>query len=328
MEDQDRQPANTNSVQTGFSLLEGVITIGVVGILLVVMLGTLRIISVQYSAEHRSIARQLLAEESETIRNASFADLENRANMPFIEVAYNLGQWSVASPTGPRSAPNVYVVSGSATPSRQVVPAGTLDDGTYEAAIRIRQGSTSGWKAGFFVRYHDDQNHYLIRFSATTLEMIRVVEGVSTTLWTTNLGFAADTWYRITVAATGSSFTVSRDGVVQTGTPVADATFIRGQFVLGAFDGAAAEFDDVLWVGAASVAWNFDTNELVGAPARGWRRIGPGDLPQGTTNVTIANQESGYTDLKKVTASVSWYERGAIRSLSNEFFVNQRSVAP
>ncbi|MFH1171891.1 MAG: hypothetical protein V1778_05160 [bacterium] len=316
---------------TGFTLLEMILTIGVVSMVLVVMAGVSNIVSLQQSSQYQAIARQLLVEEGEALRNASFSDLENRNMTAFIEVAYNNGRWGVENSGSARSLPNVYQVtgvSGAVNPSRQVVPAGALGDGVYTVPVRLGSASPAGWKAGFFFRYHDDQNYYLLQMSGTGLQMLRVLEGAPTVLWSIAQAFNKNTWYELTVTAIGSSFTVSLDGTVKTLTPISDTTFTNGQFVLGAFDGAIVDFDDISFAGAATLAWNFDVNEAIGNPARGWRRIGPGDVPSGSTSVTIANTVVGFTDLKRVDLRVQWSERKATRSLANTFYLNQQSVAP
>jgi Tfp pilus assembly protein PilE len=318
-------------LQRGFTLLEGVVTIGIVAMLLIVILSVFNIIKLHRSAQYQAIARQLIIEESEALRNAGYNDLENRAATPFIEVAYNRGAWSIADPAGPRSAPHVYrceAATGGANPSQQVVPLGWRGDGSYEAAFRALPTSPSGWKTGLYVRYHDERNYYLLRANTSALELLRVVEGVSTTVWSTAMTFSTNTWYRLTVAITGDAFTVSVDGTVKTGTPVTDPTFARGQFILGAFDGALVEFDDVSYSGAVSFSWDFDSGETVGSIARGWRRMGPTDLPSGATSMTITDAVTGYTDMKQISTTVSWYERGATRSLATTYYLNERNFQP
>lgn len=315
--------------RAGFTLLESLLTIGVVAMLLVILVSAASIFGLQQNANNQAIARQLLAEESEALREASFADLENRSNTPFIEVAYNTGRWAVEHPTSPDSAPAVYAVAsatGSANPSRQVVPMGSVTDGTVSVAIRVRPTSSPGWKTGFAFRYHDDQNHYLLQISETQLQLVRIVEGAATSLWSTAMTFDTNTWYRVEAAVSGPSFTVSVDGVLKTLTPVSDETFAHGQIVLTARDAAAVDFDTIAFTGFVSFSWNFDSGETPGVPARGWRRLGTDDLPSGATRVTIADAMMTATDLKLITMRVQWTERGATRALSNSFYINQRSV--
>ncbi len=314
----------------GISMIETIIAIGIVATILIVVLSIQNVVQLQQNAYYRTVARQLILEESESLRNASFADLHNRTNTGFIEVAYNIGSWSVQQPSGAQSGTRVFMVqnvSGSTNPSRQVVPAGNLGDGTAEAYFRIQNGAPAGWKAGVYFRYHDSQNYYLVQASGTTLTLSKVVEGTPTQLGTWSNFFSKNIWYRLTIVAAGSDLAVSVDGTPRISST--DATFSRGQFVLGAFDGAIAEFDTLSFVGATTTAWNFDgANETVGATAYGWHRAGPTDLPGGTTAITITDAQGGYTDLKQVALTVTWNERNGQRSLSNTFYINQQSVAP
>ncbi|MBI4415026.1 MAG: hypothetical protein HY566_02185 [Candidatus Kerfeldbacteria bacterium] len=317
----------------GFGLIEIVITIGITSMVLAVVLSINNVLKLQQSAYYRTVARQLMVEESEALRNASFADLHNRTNTPFIETAYSNGSWEVAQPATPKSSPNVLVVQdviGSANPSRIVLPAGNLGDGTSTLSFRIRPTSPANWKVGFYLRYHDDQNYYLLQATATALTLSKVVEGVTTQLWTNATVFTANTWYGLSVTVTGQSFTsVLVDGTLQTGLPVTDATFARGSFALGAFDSVQAEFDDVSFSGAGSASWNFDgASESIGSVPRGWSGMGPPDLPSGSTNITITDAQSGYTDLKSAALTVTWQEPGGTKSLTNTFYIFQQSVAP
>lgn len=330
----DRARANTRCFgDYGFGLIEIVISIGVTSMTLSVLLSISNVLQLQQSAYYRTVARQLVVEESEALRNASFADLHNRTNTPFIETAYSNGSWAVAQPATPNSSPNVVVVqnvAGSANPSRIVVPAGNLGDGTYAFSFRVRPASPANWKVGMYLRYHDDQNFYLLQVTSTSLVLSRVVEGVSTQLWTNTGSFSTDTWYQLSATLTGQSVVaISVNGAPRTGLPVADATFARGSFALGAFDSVQAEFDDVSFIGGGTASWNFDgANETVDAQPRNWKRIGPSDLPAASTAITITDAQAGYTDLKQAVLTVFWNEPTGQKSMTNTFYINQQSVAP
>lgn len=323
---------NIHRKPLGFELVESLVTLGIISILLFVVLSTRSLVELQRNVVNQALARQLMVEESEALRNAQFTDLENRTSTQFIEVAYPNGNWAIQNPVNPRSTPNTYTVInvvGGSNPSRQVVPAGNLGDGIFDMAFRIHTGTPGTWKTGFYFRYHDELNHYLLRTSATTLELVRVVEGTSTTLWSSAQSFAVNTWYRLSVNVTGTTLTVSLDGIVQTSPAITDTTFNRGYFVLAAFDDARVDFDDIAFTGSGNLSWNFDSaSERIGAIARGWERVGPLSLPSGSTSITITDAQSGFTDLKQISLSVSWQERGSSRSLSNTFYINQQSVAP
>lgn len=318
----------------GFTILESLLAMGIAAMLLIVIVGAFNAIRLQANSVNRTIARQLLIEESEALRSASFAFLENRTNTPFIEVAFNAGQWKVQAPSSPQSAPNVVTVqnvSGANNPSREVVPLGSVGNGTYETFFRVQNASAAGWKAGIYVRYHDERNYYLLQASSTALQLIRVIEGASTTLWSVAMTFTQDTWYQLTLAASGAgfdTFNVSVNNVLKTASPVTDTTFTSGQYLLAAFDGAVVDFDNVSFTGSVTKLWNFDGGQTAGSAPLGWRRIGPQDLPSGTSNISITDAVSGYTDLKQATIRVDWQERGSTRSLTNALLINQQSVLP
>lgn len=316
----------------GFTLLETIITIGVISLILIGILGVSALVNLQRSTRYRAIARNLLAEEGEALRAASFSDLENRSNTQFIEVAYPAGDWTVQAPGTPQSEPNVYQVgsaTGAANPSRQVIPTGRIGDGAYETFIRVQASSDPAWKVGLYLRYHDALNHYLVRFSSTTIEFVKTVEGVPTTLGQTAIAFSPGTWYRMTVTVTGASFAVSIDGTERLTLTDPGSVFTQGNFVLAGFDGASAEFDDISFSGTASANWNFDGAEnAVNEPAVGWRKTSPTDLPSGATAMTISDAQVSFTDLKRIVLSVSWAERGATRQLANTFYINELSVVP
>lgn len=330
----------------GFELIEILVTLGLLSFLLIVMLSSNAILQLQDNAYHRVLARQLIAEESEALRNGSYAYLTNRTDKPFMDVAHNAGSWKVETPSNPCLAPapcsggnalRVNNVTGTNNPSRAVVPAGRLGDGTYDFHFQPQAASASGWAAGMYLRYRDSQNHYLLQATADTLALQRVSRGVVFSLWSVSQTFTPDTWYQLTVVADGLVFDISLNGTklvsFADAISIFDPPLDWGQFVLHAANGVVAEFDDVMFTNRATtpttLMWNFDgSNERIGESAYGWKRLGPHDLPQGTTLLTISNAQSGFTDLKRIDLSVRWYERGSTTSLGNTFYINQYSVAP
>lgn len=337
-----------NAYERGFQILEIVIALGLVSTLLLVILAAKKSTQLQQNTYYHTVARQLIVEEYEALRSTSYAMLTNRTNQPFMDVAYNAGFWRVETPSTPCSpapcsggnALFVNGVSGTSNPSRAVVPAGRLGDGTYDLHFRAESGSSPGWAAGMYLRYRDEQNHYLLQATANTLALKRISRGVVIPLWSTNQAFSLGTWYQLRVVADGLVFAISLNGTLLT--TFADAISIFdpplnvGQFALHAKDGAVVDFDDVAFTNTATtpttLTWNFDgSNETVGTAAYGWRRIGPDTLPSGTTALTINDYVNGgttYTDLKAVTLTVSWLERDATRSVTNTFYINQHNSAP
>jgi len=306
--------------RSGVGLIETVIAIGVVTILVIVVAGFSNTQRLQRHSQYLTLARQLLIEEVEALRSASFADLGNRTATSFIEVGYNSGNWSIQDPVNPRSSPYVYAAgsaTGSANPSRQIVPVGRIGDATMELYFRARNESQASWRTGMYIRYHDTQNYYLISVSAAQITMVRVVEGVQTQLWTKAKAFSKDVWYSMRVTATGGAFTISINGSYETGAPINDNTFDQGLYALAALDGVTADFDDVFVSNITSNFWSFPAvTETVDQVASGWQRTGPEDLPSGSSSITITDLETGHSDIKE------------IQSLSNTIYINRLSVLP
>ncbi len=344
------EKSNKGQLNTaGFQILETVISLGIVSVLLTVLLAAQKSTQLQQNTYYRTVARQLIIEEYEALRSTSYATLTNRINQPFMDVAYHNGTWKVATPSAPCLAPVpcsggnalfVSEVSGDTNPSRAVVPAGWLGDGVYDLHFRSLAASSPDWKAGMHIRYRDDRNYYLLQATATTLSFTRVSSGTTIPLWSIDQSFASNTWYQLTVTAEGLGFTFALNGVekgeVTDAISLSDPPLTFGRLLLHAEDGAAAEFDDVQYTNTASspttLLWNFDSsNDQLGRLAYGWRRIGPNDLPSGTTSLTISSYVSGgttYTDLKTILLTVSWQERDATRSVTNTFYINKQSIAP
>ncbi|MFH1235523.1 MAG: hypothetical protein V1685_01120, partial [Parcubacteria group bacterium] len=93
----------TFAERSGVGLIETVIAIGVVAILVLVVGGFGYTQKLQRHSQYLTLARQLLVEEVEALRSASFTDLGNRTATSFIEVGYNNGSWSIQNPASPRS---------------------------------------------------------------------------------------------------------------------------------------------------------------------------------------------------------------------------------
>lgn len=327
--------------QQGFEFIEILVSLGLLSVLFVVLLTVQKVLAVQSSSYNKVVARQLLVEESEALRNASFAGTlqpYTGKTTTFLDVAYSKGNWAIAKPTSPQSSPSTYSVTGvtgTNDPSRALVPAGRLGDGTYDIYFRAQNSSAASWSAGFYFRYHDENNYYLLKADETTIALTKVTQGAApVTVWTQAYSFTRGTswWYQLTVSAIGSAINVSVNGTHQGGTPTAtDTQYSTGQFVLYAGGNGMIDFDDVQFTNTLTIpttlTWHFDGGtEVVGTPAYGWRGLSPADLPNGTTSVTLTDAQSGFTDIKAAVLTVSWMERNATRTFTNTFYLNQQSV--
>ncbi|MFC1687311.1 prepilin-type N-terminal cleavage/methylation domain-containing protein [Patescibacteria group bacterium] len=323
---------NRKKTMRGFGLIESLVSIAVISLLIVVVGGYIITQRLQRHSQYQTLARQLMVEEIESLRSASFSDLGNRTNTPFIEVGYNSGTWAIEAPVNPQSDPYVYTVydaSGDSNPSRQIVPVGKVGDAVLESYFRIKPTSPAGWKIGMYYRYHDSQNYNLVTVSSSQIRIVKVVEGVETQLWSKAKTINTNTWYSFTMNSQGNSFSVLINGVNETGSPVEDNEFSQGYFALAGFDGVTAEFDDIFVSNITTNFWSFPlATEQVGSIAVGWQRTTPENIPNGSTSITINDLEPGYSDIKKVDLTVSWTEGANAKSLSNTMYINRLSVLP
>lgn len=328
----------------GFELIEILISLGIVSTLLIIVMALRTTTQLQENTYNTTVARQLIVEEYEALRNSSFATLTantGAANLKFLEVAYNIGNWAVSTPSvacasctgGGSKAITVSNASGTNDPSTQVVPDGRLGDGTYETYFRVQNSSPSGWKTGIYFRYHDASNYYFAQVTATQLQLYKNVRGtISAVSPAASVSVAKNTWYKLSVTATGSAITLTLGATSQAYT---DTTYTSGQFVLGAMAGATVDFDDVKFTNAGSglspLLWSFNTSgDVVASFPAQWRRTGPSTLTSGTTSLTITDYVNGgttYTDLKSLKLTVSWQERTTTHSVTNTFYLNQQNMA-
>lgn len=316
-----------NSIK-GYGLVESIVAIGIIAVFLIVFMSSFYFISFQKYIRNKSLAFNLAHEEIEALRKVSFTELTNRTDARFINVAYNLGNWSISSSPQALSSPNVYdlakpstVVSG--VTGLAVIPGDDYDDFTLEANIKALADSDNSWQAGLVFRYQDIDNFYRVRLATNDLIFNKIVNGASTILYSKSQVFSKDVWYKLKIEASGSSFNVYLDDNLLTATPVSDSAFTKGRLGPVGLNSVHAHFDDVKVTTSQTTIWNFDSGETAGEIATGWQRFGINDLPSGTDKLTIENAEASYDDLKKVTAKVEWKEQDKTKSVNLVTYISE-----
>lgn len=111
------------------------------------------------------------------------------------------GTWQVQedlSAPGQHSTPNVYqgLHAGGTTFATSVLH-DTLHDFWLSVNVKVLSSSNM-WHAGMVLRYQNENNYYLVQFTADSLTLSKMRNGSSTQLAnTTSHSFNTDTWYHI-----------------------------------------------------------------------------------------------------------------------------------
>ncbi|OIO51334.1 hypothetical protein COY93_04150 [Candidatus Uhrbacteria bacterium CG_4_10_14_0_8_um_filter_58_22] len=298
----------------GFTLLEALVTIGLVAMLLSVF--TALITAVHYVSYTRFNfqAASFIQEGLESLRIVDFDDLTDREDGRLLGQAFNRGHWAVTDDMLKIAipAPDLIDETGLA-----VLPGSYRNDFTFTAQVRADAGSPVGWGTGIALRYRDSENHYRYRFTSGGLAFDRVYRGAMQTLWTQGGGFNPGIWYTLEVEAVGDQFVLKRNGLVLT--TVTDATLPSGDLALLSLNGAISDFNDVTVSGDEPGSWNFDGDGGDELP-EDWRRFGPFDLPGGNATLTISDYlaQSG---MKQASMTVSWTEAGRPKTMTGSSII-------
>lgn len=295
-----------------FTLVETMVTIGIVAMLLGVYASVLFSVTALRRAQYSVQAWTFAQEELETLRALPFGQLSNRTNGYFIGQTVARGAWKTATGNSPPSGTQSLSLATAKTAVVEetglvALPGNYRDDFTFSAKINALTGSPVGWGTGLAFRYRDAENHYRFRFSAGGIAFDRVLAGTKTTLWSQSATYSPGTWYTLEVVAVGDAFTIKKNGL--TLTTVSDANLLRGDLALIALNGVLTNFDDVaVTEDAVTSTWNFDADALGALPAI-WQRLSYADLPNGTGTLTIADY-LGQTTIKQATVSIGWADVG------------------
>ncbi len=312
----------------GYSLIESLVAIGLVLLLIIIFSASSTIILNNRSLRHTNLAYNLAVEEIEALRSIPFTELTNKTDAPLIEVAHNIGSWTVSAPSSPSSSPNVLELALPGTlltgvTGTAIAPGFDYSNPTIEAQVKILPDSPSNWKTGFYIRYHDSANYYRVSFTSTVLYVDKIVNGIETTLDSESRLFAENTWHKLKVETSGSTFNVYVDDTLEMTIDDPGNSLNLGRIGLAGLNSTHAYFDDVSITGDTTQSWNFDADETGDMPSS-WKRFGINDLPSGVGKLTIEDDQPGFSTLKNVTVVIEWKENENNRSVQLETMITQR----
>lgn len=306
----------------GVSLIEALITILVVSSLVYVFSSITYFIKLSTSSKNLIHAYELTQEEIESLRHFSFDKLTVRADADFLNVAYNLGDWQVADD----SANYVYELKSpgslSGVTGLQLLPLGDLDNFTLETNIKVKADSPTGWQTGFYFRYQDKNNYYRLSFTPNGLTVVKNIEGVETTLYTSAPATAFNIWYTYKLEANANTLKIYRNAVLVS--TITDTSFTSGKIALLGLNAVHAYFDEIKIDNTLVTNGDFALGPL-GQVAGNWERLGINDLPSGQTKLTIQNY-GALSDVKEIIAKIQWQDNNRSREVSLRTLISKYGV--
>lgn len=312
---------NISKNKSGFSIIESIVAISIVGFFVTIFGITYTLISTSQFLKHKNLAYYLALEEIEILRQKPFSELTNQTNGSFEGVAYNNGNWSVQNHASAPSSPKTYLLNSPAgKTSIASIPGFEYTDFTAEVKINVSNSSPANWEVGLLTRYDDDQNYYRIYFDSGNIYLKKMVDGVETTIDSNVKIFSKNSWYTLKVTTSGDTFDVYIDDVLQFNTT--DDAFDKGRLALLGKNSVIANFDDVAITTLSTTTWDFDS-DTIGEVATAWQRFGINDLPSGNTKLTIEDDQGEYNSLKKIIATVEWMEKSNLKSVTISTLINQ-----
>ncbi|WKZ29560.1 MAG: DUF1080 domain-containing protein [Patescibacteria group bacterium] len=302
----------------GLTLIETIIGIGIVSMLVFVFAVSLTAAVFAQRIKLRNMAAVLADQQLSALRTYSVSQLSDQTNGPLIGVLFTQGSFTtVVDETAPSQALALHAATSTASGLSAVLPLpkNAYNDFTLTTKLKVNGGSPSSWRAGLLFRGQDLQNHYEAYLTSSSLVLKKVVNGVETTLYSDARAISYGSWQTLAVTTAGSSISLILNGT--TVTTVNDATFSVGKAALVVWNGASVNFDDVSIGGDG---WDFDTT-AIGTLHDDWLRFGLGDLPNGTSTLTVASPY-GDTTIKSFTVNVSWTDRSGTtqRTLSQSTY--------
>jgi type II secretory pathway pseudopilin PulG len=299
----------------GLTLIEIVVGVSLVSVLIVVFGVSLMAAVYAQRVKLRNMASMLADQQLAAIQAVDTSSLGVQTDGALVGVLFTQGDFgAVTDATAPSSDTAFNAGTSTATSGLTALmplPKNAYGDFTLQADIKANVGTPSDWQAGFLFRARDLRNHYRAYLTATSLVLQRVSGGTVTTLYSDARSIAQGSWQELRVVATGSSIGVYLNGTLVT-TQV-DATFSVGQAALAVWEGASVNFDDVTIGGDA---WSFE-DVADGEIHDDWLRFGLGDLPNGTSTLTISNPYSD-ASYKRYSVKVRWTDRsGTERSVTH-----------
>lgn len=316
----------------GISLLESLVAVTLLLFLIVIAGTAYRAFSFNRVNREKQLAYTLLIEQMEAWRTRPFDELANQAGGAFENILYHKGQISISDSifhSGAYSVVNTAegpldIFSTLATP-----PIGPLvQDGTLEAYFYIPSGTPTPWDASLLFRSQDENNGYVLTLQNTGVSFDKYIDGAKTNLLTHIQSITEDNWHKLSLVASGNSFTINLEDVALAGSPVSDATYTKGSTGVGFATSNKVYIDDMSYVSALQTyAWNFDdAGNEIGKTPLGWVRGSIYDLTNAQGVVEITDEEEDETSpLKKVTTTLSWGPQ-LENSISTETYVAQTGI--
>jgi len=298
----------------GLTLIEIVIAVSLVSMLIVVFGVSLLASVYAQRIKLRNMASALADQQLAALQVYDTSSLLNQTNSTPFGVLFTQGGFETAEDLTAPSPSRVFSAAtstGTGLTSLMPLPKNAYGDFTMTASFKVNGGSAAGWQSGFLFRARDLRNHYRAYLTATSLVLQKVSNGGVTTLYSDARSISQGSWQTLSVTATGSSISVTLNG-----TPVTtqiDSAFSVGHAALAVWQGASVHFDDVS-IGGES--WDFEDASL-GEIHDDWLRFGLGDLPSGTSTLSVATPYSD-SSYKRYTVTISWMDRsGTTRSMSH-----------
>lgn len=302
-------------MQRGFSLVDIIVAIGVIAAIALTAGALVATGPLRTGTRHRLIASLLAENMLAAARSLPESELQNRTNGIPIGILMPWGSFSLQAVSGAPSLPNSVATVATGTPASGITSALPLPDILQDgkritASFQASPDAGAGWRMGFLFRARDLENGYRYTIGATNLQVEKAMRGTRTTLWSGGSGIATGAWVSLGIETNGTSLMVYRNGsLIHT---LSDATFGSGA-VAAIGVGAVLPLADSIAVTDAT-SWTFD-RAPTGTLPYPWNRLGPGALPNGSADLTIANTYTSGT-LKTITARIKWTEGSDLQTLT------------
>lgn len=298
-------------------MIEIVVSLFVIIMVLSIFSASLVVLNANQSNQNKNLAYGFAEAELVALSHYPFDSLTERTDGDFVGLAYNLGQQKIINDAAAQSPAQVQSVSpasitvGNNISSVVLLPESYYGDFTWSGYLKTLSSSASDWQAGIIFRYQDIANYYYFSISGSTIRLTKVLSGTPSVLWSQGQTFNFDTWYKLKVVAAGTSLKVYLNDVLKI--DQSDSSFASGYLGFLGQNSAYYYLDSLhLESSVKNGDWSFDAESADAFPA-GFVKISPSGLTGLRGKLTIENYAG--TDIKKITAKVSWQEKGSAREI-------------
>lgn len=319
MRQKKKNPARffRRSGEAGDSLIEVVVSLFIIMLVLSIFSASLVSFGVNKSNQNRNLAYGFAEAELVALSDYQFDSLTVRTDGDFIGLAYNIGRQKIASDAGAVSPTQVQsvipastAVGGSVT-SAALLPESYYKDFTLSSYFKVLPSSDPNWRAGIIFRYQDIENYYYWNFTSSSMQLTKVYAGAPTVLWTQSQTFSPGTWYKLKVVTLGTSLKVYLNDILKI--DQADSSFSEGYIGSMGWNSTYYYLDSLhLESSVKNSDWTFDA-EMVDAFPAGFLKISPAEITGLAGKLTVENYAG--SDIKKVTAKVTWQEKGSSKEI-------------